>query len=1162
MRRIIIQGLLACLLALFPVMTLAQTLTRYEYWFDDDFASRQSSSLSGSYKVLRLSIDTYFMPLGVHKFSFRVRQSDGHYSAISSSLFLKRMTAESTALEYWFDDNFDQRESRSISDGPEEQQLTLDLRNNTLYPPGFHRLKMRVTVAGQGVSSVCSSGVLKIAAGRVSSLEYWVDNDYTSVRTLSAQTIDSGYVFTSDLDLSNVAPGFHSLSMRARSSSGRTASAVTTSNFLKLCGGMLTGLEYWIDDDLENAQIISAGPIHDEYCFINELDMSKVAPGYHVLNMRARNNSGRTMGAITSAGFIKLTSGPASKLEYWIDDRSSVHTLSGEAISDGYIFMSNLNLGNLAPGQHRLYYRPRGVNSKTAGAVSMVPVIVKLDYGPCNDDYSQPVTNAKVTDYSVAVDNQTPNFYKVLNPKYEVTQPHVLDASNLTAGNHTVKLKFWNSLHAGVSTEKTFKVVIPEPPTVTLTAQQQGGLVKLQFNSVPNDIVYGIRCVDANGALRNGYNVKHSLYPEPYTFTDNPPAGTYRYYIIARYRDWTGSEKNVFSNEVTVTVAQAQTEEEAAEQYGTITGKIVCDKNTPTSGLSVKFSDGQTVPVQGTVFSRTHVEKGKQLTMTVLGDNTHTYKSDPLTVKAGNNDVVITGTYKEEFQPDNLANDLEIDRMELTSKQSGLHLRLHLKNRYQDRPWRGMIRVKALDKKKADKMDGYIEEMSLNTLNMHVGIANDFSISGGDAKYVELDMQSLVEDKSTDYYFYFESIGKYDGTYQGNITKPMAANSYSEVNCNPVVRTIVPPPAPQVQFTKWDDKAKDTFAYLMLGAASVTPGAEGLLGNMDEFTREVMIATGTASPEAAAQAIGNWFAGKNGLQAINDANLKMVADAAKTVFEKARKEVKKRIVKKFWTTLATVVGDEVNDARPFIEFIIDAVKVSKKSTFDQCMTCMSVLYGALASGPASVSGDMKALMVVGQSLINEAIAIAEVQNSKFIANRLVANRVNTNSSDSRTNTAVDFKLIVKNKKKKGKPIDFTKKSNNEQIDYITVNLAKSPTSDATVFSFNLKYYEDSLMLETVQTDQIGYTGANLYGFDVAHALYMEIHWSNGRITQVPLLKSCDGIEIKTDGVTMDVYTDDNFMAQPPVVYTVTLTTATGEDNMADDIYLGNNDKRQ
>jgi hypothetical protein len=66
---------------------------------------------------------------------------------------------------------------------------------------------------------------------------------------------------------------------------------------------------------------------------------------------------------------------------------------------------------------------------------------------------------------------------------------------------------------------------------------------------------------------------------------------------------------------------------------------------------------------------------------------------------------------------------------------------------------------------------------------------------------------------------------------------------------------------------------------------------------------------------------------------------------------------------------------------------------------------------------------MKALMVVGKSLIDEAIRISEVANSRYISTRLVANRVNTDNADSRTNTAVDFKLIVKNKK--GKIIDFT-----------------------------------------------------------------------------------------------------------------------------------------
>ena len=1023
MRRMIIQGLLASLLALLPGGLVAQTLTGYEFWFDDDFAGRKTFTTSGSYREIRLSADTYFIPVGVHKISFRVRQSDGYYSAISSSLFLKRVSAEATTLEYWFDDNFDQRESRVISDTQEEQQLSLDLRNNTLYPPGFHQLKMRVTVAGQGVSTVCSAGVLKISAGRVSSLEYWVDDDYSNVRTIDAQTIEGGYVFTSDLDMSGVAPGYHNLHMRARSSSGRTASAVTS-----------------------------------------------------------------------------------------------------------------------------------------------VPIIVKLDYGPCSNAYSQPVTNAKVTNYSVAVDNQTPRNYTVQRPQYEVTQPHVLDASNLSAGNHIVKLKFWNSLHAGVSTEKTFKVVIPEEPSVTLTAQPQGGKVKLQFNSVPNEHAHAIRRVDPNGTVNKLDRQTSCIYPESYTFTDVLSAtGTYTYYVDMNYYDWTGTGKSLKSNEVTVTVTSLQTEE-----YGNITGKIVCDKNTPTSGLSVKFvEDGVTVPVQGTVFSRTQAPVGTSLTMNVLGDNTHTYKTAQLTVKPGNNDVTINGTWREEYQPDNMSSDLEISDLLLTSQQNGLHVKMYLKNRSQDVAWRGKVHIKAINKKFADGDNETVGFNPFVTENMYYGVSYTVSFEPGRGQYVELDIPGLTVKKSSDYYFYFESIGNFVNSNKGNLTKPVIANSQSSVNSNPFVKTVLPPPAPQVQYTKWDNEAKEAFAYLMLGAASVTPGSEGLIGDAEEFAQQVMTAIGATSREAAALAIGLWLEGKDGLQAINDANLKLVSDAAKFVFDKARKDVKKRIINKFWTVLAIGVGDGVKDARPFIEFIIEAVKVSKKSTLHQVMTCMSVMYSALASNPCNVGNDMKALMVVGESLAKEAKNILEIRNTHFIGNRLVANRKytktdddNNDNNDKRVNTAVDIKLIV-NDKKQGEEIDFTEDKYFKQIKEITLVLRKSEYAEANVFSFNLIPHEDCIMLETVQDGIIKNTGPEWDLGDLAHELYMEIHWKNERVTQIPLLKSDDyqGVDININGAHVSNY-DGDYQNEPVIIYTIMLTTESGKDDMADKLYLGTNSERK
>ena len=85
-------NLIACLLCLLPTLTYSQSLTTYEYWFDDSIGSRQSGSLSGTNTVVKLSVGTDQLDNGVHKFSFRAKQSDGKYSAVTSSLFLKRST--------------------------------------------------------------------------------------------------------------------------------------------------------------------------------------------------------------------------------------------------------------------------------------------------------------------------------------------------------------------------------------------------------------------------------------------------------------------------------------------------------------------------------------------------------------------------------------------------------------------------------------------------------------------------------------------------------------------------------------------------------------------------------------------------------------------------------------------------------------------------------------------------------------------------------------------------------------------------------------------------------------------------------------------------------------------------------------------------------------
>ena len=55
-----------CLLYLLPALSFAQSLTLYEYWFDDDFANRIPVSLSGANAVVKTDIDANQLDNGVN----------------------------------------------------------------------------------------------------------------------------------------------------------------------------------------------------------------------------------------------------------------------------------------------------------------------------------------------------------------------------------------------------------------------------------------------------------------------------------------------------------------------------------------------------------------------------------------------------------------------------------------------------------------------------------------------------------------------------------------------------------------------------------------------------------------------------------------------------------------------------------------------------------------------------------------------------------------------------------------------------------------------------------------------------------------------------------------------------------------------------------------
>ncbi len=94
-----------CML-LFYFFAQGQNITGYEYWFDDNFASRVSANVTaGAVCNINTDIDILSLSPGHHMFYYRVKSSDGKWSVPVSAPFANGHN-NIVGYEYWFDDDY------------------------------------------------------------------------------------------------------------------------------------------------------------------------------------------------------------------------------------------------------------------------------------------------------------------------------------------------------------------------------------------------------------------------------------------------------------------------------------------------------------------------------------------------------------------------------------------------------------------------------------------------------------------------------------------------------------------------------------------------------------------------------------------------------------------------------------------------------------------------------------------------------------------------------------------------------------------------------------------------------------------------------------------------------------------------------------------------
>ena len=350
------------------------SVTKCEYWFDQQYDSRTTADVSEG--TWTKDFDISALNYGLHSIAFRVLTVDGTKSLYGPVVVKNFMKLETTptgtntlkTYEYWIDQKFDKRKNGTIDASGivnfDEDLSALDY--------GLHNVTIRVIDATGKVSSALVKNFMKLETtptgdNSLKTYEYWIDQKFDKRKN---GTIDASGIVNFDEDLSALDYGLHNVTIRVIDATGKVSSALVK-NFMKLettptGTNTLKTYEYWIDqkfDERKSGTIDASGIINfDE-------DLSALDYGLHNVTIRVIDATGKVSSALTK-NFMKVEQmdgdNALTTYEYWIDN--AFDERESAAVPDGGIVNLNIDISALKQGLHTFNYR----TADKAGLVSAV----------------------------------------------------------------------------------------------------------------------------------------------------------------------------------------------------------------------------------------------------------------------------------------------------------------------------------------------------------------------------------------------------------------------------------------------------------------------------------------------------------------------------------------------------------------------------------------------------------------------------------------------------------------------------------------------------------------------------------------------------------------------------------------------------------------------
>jgi len=190
--------------------THAQTITHYEYWFDqnDADASRTLVEVASPAQVIDLlnqSPNVSALPIGPHRIHYRLRDSQAQWSSVLSREFMRLPGApyHIVGIEYWFDQNDadNERSYMALQTPASPLDFTVDI-NTVNVPVGPHRIHYRLKDSHGFWSSVLRRDFRRThdAPHEIVAMRYWSDPDATSPEDMTEVPISPSVQYLDLMD--------------------------------------------------------------------------------------------------------------------------------------------------------------------------------------------------------------------------------------------------------------------------------------------------------------------------------------------------------------------------------------------------------------------------------------------------------------------------------------------------------------------------------------------------------------------------------------------------------------------------------------------------------------------------------------------------------------------------------------------------------------------------------------------------------------------------------------------------------------------------------------------------------------------------------------------------------------------------------------------------